>query len=104
MITSWRSITSVLCLYGFLKELRPSEPFLTEYLVGWTNVTLEEAYGKVYPVWTYSYLALLVVVFLVTDLLRYKIVVVVEGFAYIGTWLLLLYGKGVEWMQVTDYY
>ncbi len=40
----WRAITGLLCLYGFLKELRPSEPFLTEYLINpeWTNITLEE--------------------------------------------------------------
>jgi thiamine transporter 2/3 len=40
----WRVITSLLCLYGFLKELRPSEPFLTEYLINpeWANITLEQ--------------------------------------------------------------
>ena len=40
----WISTTGLLCLYGFLKELRPSEPFLTEYLIGpqWVNITLEE--------------------------------------------------------------
>ena len=52
-----------------------------------------------YPVWTYSYLCLLVVVFLVTDLARYKVVIVVEGFAYFATWCLLIWGKGVGWMQ-----
>eukprot|EP00094_Tigriopus_californicus_P005323 TCALIF_05132-PA protein Name:"Similar to folt-1 Folate transporter 1 (Caenorhabditis elegans)" AED:0.03 eAED:0.07 QI:0/0/0/1/0.5/0.33/3/0/244 len=98
----WKAITSLLCLYGFLKELRPSEPFLTEYLINpkWSNITLEQAYYDVYPVWTYSYLAVLILVFLLTDLLRYKPVIVVEGFAYIGTWILLLYGKGVPTMQV----
>ena len=41
----WRIVTGLLCLYGFLKELRPSEPFLTEYLInpGWSpNITLEQ--------------------------------------------------------------
>ena len=52
-----------------------------------------------YPVWTYSYLCLLVVVFLVTDLARYKVVIVVEGFAYVATWCLLIWGRGVGWMQ-----
>ena len=63
-----------LCLYGFLKELRPSEPFLTEYLMlappRGPGLTLEQAYYDVYPVWTYSYLAVLVAVFLLTDLFR----------------------------------
>ena len=26
--------TLLLCCYGFLKEIRPSEPFLTDYLLG----------------------------------------------------------------------
>ena len=52
-----------------------------------------------YPIWTYSYLCLLVVVFLITDLARYKVVIVVEGFAYVATWSLLLWGSGVAWMQ-----
>ena len=50
--------------------------------------------------WTYSYLAVLIVVFLLTDFLRYKPVIVVEGFAYIATWSLLLWGSGVPLMQV----
>ena len=40
----WLWTTLLLCLYGFLKELRPSEPFITEYLIEpkWVNITLEE--------------------------------------------------------------
>ena len=37
--------------------------------------------------WTYSYLAILVLVFLLTDLAKYKPVIVLEGFAYIATWV-----------------
>ncbi len=62
-------------------------------------MTLSEAYREVYPVWTYSYLAVLVPVFLTTDLLRYKPVVVAEGFAYVLTWILLLWTAGVPAMQ-----
>ena len=53
-----------------------------------------------YPVWTYSYLCVLVLVFLATDLLRYKAVIVVEGFAYVATWVTMLWGRGVGQMQV----
>jgi len=62
MELSWTTTTAFLCTYGFLKELRPSEPFLTEYLIDTKgpNVTLTEAYSDIYPVWTYSYLVLLV--------------------------------------------
>jgi thiamine transporter 2/3 len=30
----WWKTTLLLCIYGFFKEIRPSEPYLTEYLVG----------------------------------------------------------------------
>ena len=32
-IPDWRLTTALLCCYGLFKEIRPSEPFLTEYLV-----------------------------------------------------------------------
>lgn len=49
---------------------------------------------------TYVYLAVLVFVFLVTDLLRYKPVIVLEGISAVGTWCLLIWGKGIQLMQV----
>ena len=43
MLEDWRLKTFLLCSYGFLKEIRPSEPFLTEYLVSnHTGVTEDE--------------------------------------------------------------
>eukprot|EP00096_Caligus_rogercresseyi_P003935 TRINITY_DN1788_c0_g1_i1.p1 TRINITY_DN1788_c0_g1~~TRINITY_DN1788_c0_g1_i1.p1 ORF type:complete len:428 (+),score=38.52 TRINITY_DN1788_c0_g1_i1:139-1422(+) len=105
MEPSWKITTAILCLYGFLKELRPSEPYLTEYLIDprYANITLEQAYKDVYPVWTYSYLSILFVVFLITDFTRYRIIIILEGFAYVGTWLLLLFGKGVQLMQLMQF-
>ncbi len=35
----------LLCIVGFLKEVRPSEFFVTEYLIGWKNVTVEEVFN-----------------------------------------------------------
>ena len=54
----------------------------------------------IYPVWTYSYLALLFVVFIITDLVFYKPVVVFEGISLIITWCLLIWGNGIPAMQV----
>jgi Reduced folate carrier. len=49
---------------------------------------------------TYVYLAELVFVFLVTDLLRYKPVIVLDGISAIVTWSLLIWEKSVQLMQV----
>ena len=95
----------ILCIYGLFKEIRPSEPYLTDYLIGhqWKNLTTDIVYDQVYPVWPYSYFGLLVPVFLLTDYLRYKPVIVLEGLAYIATWSLLLWAKGKQWMQFMEF-
>ncbi|KAK3870342.1 hypothetical protein Pcinc_024420 [Petrolisthes cinctipes] len=101
---TWLRTSLLLCLYGFFKELRPSEPFLTNYLIGpQHNLTESEVYYEIYPVWTYSFFANLIVVFLITDLLRYKPVIVFEGISYVVTWCLLLWARGVGAMQFMEF-
>ncbi|CAN0294743.1 unnamed protein product [Lampetra fluviatilis] len=102
--TSWKFPTIVLCVYGFLYNMRPSEPFLTPYLVGPdVQLSTEDVTNKVLPVWTYSYLALLLPVFLLTDFLRYKAVIVLQGAALVATWCLLLWARGVPAMQAMEF-
>ena len=59
-------------------------------------------HNKVYPVWPYAYFSLLIPVFLLTDFLRYKPVIILEGLAYIVTWILLLWAPGVVAMQLME--
>lgn len=67
----WLKVSFVLCSFGFLREFRPSEPFVTEFLQGeWRNITSDQINRDIYPLGTYSYLAQLIIVFLVTDFLR----------------------------------
>ena len=97
----WIYPTILLCLYGFFKEMKPSEPFLTPYLRDPPkNFTDEQLENAVYPVWTYSYLVALFVVFFVTDYLRYKPVIIIEALAYLGTRILLIWGTSVLSMQL----
>lgn len=54
--------------------MRPSEPFVFEFFTGeWRNVTAEQVVEIIYPMGTYFNFGLLVIVFLVTDMLRYVI-------------------------------
>lgn len=93
----------LLCAYGFFKEVKPSEPYLTQYLIGPKNLTEDQVYYEVYPVWSYSYFGLLVPVFLLTDFVRYKPMIVTEGLAYVITWVLLLWAEGVAAMQFMEF-
>jgi thiamine transporter 2/3 len=58
----------------------------------------------IFPIGTYAYLAELVIVFLVTDFLRYKPVIVLHGTFAVLTWILLIWGKDVVTMQVTEFH
>ncbi|XGW35205.1 hypothetical protein V3C99_018880 [Haemonchus contortus] len=97
----WKYTTVLLCIYGIIKEFRPATPFLTPYLIsGYKNLTLNEVYGQIFPYWTYSYMVFLIPVFVLTDVLRYKPMIVVEGACLSITWALLVWGEGVWQMQL----
>uniref|UniRef100_A0A8C3JU54 Solute carrier family 19 member 2 n=1 Tax=Calidris pygmaea TaxID=425635 RepID=A0A8C3JU54_9CHAR len=97
----WALPTGLLCAYGFFCSVRPSEPFLTRYLLE-PHKNLSET--QIYPVWTYSYLALLFPVFLATDYLRYKPVVLLQGLSLIITWFMLLYTQGLRAVQFLEFF
>nr|XP_025965346.1 thiamine transporter 2-like [Dromaius novaehollandiae] len=103
--SSWIYPTLILCVNGFFSAMRPSEAFLTPYLTGPDkNLTIEEVTNQIFPVWTYSYLALLFPVFLITDYARYKPIIILQGVSFIITWLLLLFARGVVAMQVMEFF
>ncbi|XP_059487303.1 thiamine transporter 1 [Neocloeon triangulifer] len=99
----WLKLSLLLCIFGFLKEIRPSEPYVTHFLMGpWKNFTANEVYEEIYPVGTYSTLALLVVVFLVTDFLRHKPVIVADALTGVAIYSLLIWAQGIPLMQVME--
>ncbi|XP_078266002.1 thiamine transporter 2-like isoform X1 [Rhinoraja longicauda] len=100
----WLYPTLLLCTYGFFSTMRPSEPFLIPYLVGPDkNLTIDQVTNEIFPVWTYSYLVVLIPVFLVTDYLRYKPIIILQGISFIITWLMLLFVQGVLAMQFVEF-
>ncbi|KAK6048885.1 hypothetical protein COOONC_13611 [Cooperia oncophora] len=98
---NWKATTVLFCIYGIIKEFRPATPFLTPFLIShYKNLTLDEVYGQIFPFWTYSYMFFLVPIFILTDLLRYKPIIVLEGACLSITWALLVWGQGVRQMQL----
>ncbi|XP_078088756.1 thiamine transporter 1-like isoform X1 [Mustelus asterias] len=96
--------TALLCVCGFFSNVRPSEPFLTPYLLGPDKNLTEQQVNEIYPVWTYSYLVLLFPIFLATDYLRYKPVIILQGAALIITWFMLLYAQGLLAMKFLEFF
>ncbi|XP_050308768.1 thiamine transporter 1-like [Anthonomus grandis grandis] len=97
----WIIISLLVSVFGFLKEFRPSEPFIYEFLTGgWKNVTQDQVMQEVYPVGTYSYLALLIVVFLATDICRYRVLIVLLAASGVVVWGLLLWTTDLFELQI----
>lgn len=101
----WLQISLILCTFGFLREFRPSEPFVTEFLSGeWRDITSEQLNREVYPVGTYSTLGLLVIVFLVTDILRYKPIIIASACSGIIIWSMLLWTTSLLSLQIVQFF
>uniref|UniRef100_H3DAG2 Solute carrier family 19 member 2 n=1 Tax=Tetraodon nigroviridis TaxID=99883 RepID=H3DAG2_TETNG len=95
--------TLLLCAYGFFFNLRPSEPFLTAYLMGPDkNLTETQVVNEIYPIWTYSYLALLFPIFLATDYLCYKPVLILQATSLVVTYSVLLTKRSLIAMQLME--
>lgn len=60
--------------------------------------------NEIYPVWTYSYLALLFPVFLATDYLCYKPVLVLQACSLVLTYALLLHLRSLASMQLLEFF
>ncbi|CAG6005230.1 unnamed protein product [Menidia menidia] len=102
--SDWRYPTTLLCIYGFFSTVKPLEPFLIPYLTGPDkNFTTEQVNNQIFPVWTYSYLCVLLPVFLLTDWLRYKPVVVFQSVMLLITTALLRWTESVAAMQAMQF-
>ncbi|GAB0099076.1 thiamine transporter 1 [Sergentomyia squamirostris] len=99
----WLRLSLLLCTFGFLKEIRPSEPFVAEFLIGpWKNFTEEQVNRDIFPVATYSHTAQLIIVFLVTDFLKYKPLIIVLGLSGIVVWSIQLWTNSLLANQISS--
>ncbi|KAJ6654128.1 hypothetical protein lerEdw1_007396 [Lerista edwardsae] len=101
----WKLLVVYLCFYGFMSQIRPGESFITPYLMGTEkNFTKEEVTNEITPVLSYSYMAVLVPIFLLTDYLRYKPVLMLQSLSHISVWLLLIFGSSILAMQFMEFF
>lgn len=101
----WKWSVIFLCFYGFMSSIKPGEPFITPYLLSpEKNFTREQVTNEITPVLTYSYMAVLVPAFLLTDLLRYKPVLIIQGVSQVIIWIILLLGGTLLQMQFMEFF
>ncbi|CAF91078.1 unnamed protein product, partial [Tetraodon nigroviridis] len=102
---NWKYPTFILCIYGFFSTVRPIEPFLFAYLTGPDkNLTAEELNNQIFPMSTYGNLAAQIPIFLLTDWLRYKPVVILECVALFTTTALNLWTASVPGQQASEFF
>lgn len=58
----------------------------------------------IYPVSTYSYAAMLIVMFLITDFVRYKPIIILCGASGIVTFVMIIFGKTILVMQIMEFF
>ena len=92
-------LINFICTFTMFISICLSEPYLTidGSLSELVTVT---TFIHCYPTWIYSYLALLVPLFVITDLTRYKPVVVAYCASYVICYVIWLYGKGIELIKL----
>ncbi|KAL5243875.1 hypothetical protein ACI65C_011285 [Semiaphis heraclei] len=76
----WKKISLFVCVFAFVREFRPIEPFYAAYMTSPAiNITLTQTSRDVYAVGAYSCFVLIIIVFLITDYLKYKPVLIMDG-------------------------
>ncbi|XP_078039069.1 thiamine transporter 2 [Augochlora pura] len=100
----WIVISCILCVFGCFKEFRPSESFVTDYFTDWKNFTDVQVNQEIFPVSTYSYFATLIVVFLITDFVQYKLVIILCGLSGAITYILLIFGSDLLTMKIVEFF
>lgn len=103
IMQTWWRISLLLCVYGFLHDFRPSEPFVTEFLTDERhNMTAEEVSRDLYPIGTYSIMTQLILVFLITDIVRYKPIIILSACSGVAVFSLLVWTYGKWQMKLVQ--
>ncbi|GAB1865589.1 Thiamine transporter 2 [Camponotus japonicus] len=100
----WIKISCILCMVGCFKDFRPSEPFVTDYLTEWKHFEPDQVNRDIFPVYTYSYLATLIIVFLITDFVRYKPIIILCGLSGILTFSMIIFGRTLLIFQILEFF
>lgn len=81
---------------------RTSKNDLIDSLFGYYIFISLQVYQDIYPIATYSNFASLILVFLLTDFLRYKPVIILSGLCAMSTYILLIWGQSLFIIRIVE--
>lgn len=91
---------AVFVLFGVFKACKPSEAFLSPFLIEDKHLTPDQVNNQVYPVFTYSYFLALPLLPYLAEWLGYRrVIYVLEDGSMLATRFILIFGVGLLWMQ-----
>ena len=94
-----RPFLYLLCVCSFFVTFRPSEPFLTPYLIDYKGLGADAVNERVYPTWTYCYFAFLLPAGVLGEVLGYRAMIAAQLLSLIATYSILIWAEGLQWMQ-----
>ncbi|KAK7590389.1 hypothetical protein V9T40_002002 [Parthenolecanium corni] len=84
-------VTFIICVFVLLREIRPIESYITSYLVSPPlNFSIDVVSEQIFPFGLLTTFISTIVIFLITDYLRYKPVIILGGIFGVLTYGLLL--------------
>ncbi|KAF0770559.1 thiamine transporter 2-like [Aphis craccivora] len=87
----WLKITLCVSLFASFRDFRPVDSFYTSYLTSpAVNFTAEQVTEDIYPINSYATTSIVIIMFLVTDYVLYKPIVMLDAFSSIVMFLLVL--------------
>ena len=94
-----RPFLFLLCFCSFFVTFRPSEPFLTPYLIEYKGLGADAVNERVYPTWTYCYFAFLLPAGVLGEVVGYRPMIAAQLMALLATYVVLIWAEGLAWMQ-----
>ncbi|KAK7573370.1 hypothetical protein V9T40_010561 [Parthenolecanium corni] len=99
----WLRLSIWIGVYGFLKEFRPEDPYLSQYLIKPPmNFTETEVNQEIFPIATYVSLMQLIFVLLLTDWLRYKPIILVHALSAVAMQVFLIWFRSKFAMYIME--
>ncbi|VVC32109.1 Reduced folate carrier,Major facilitator superfamily domain [Cinara cedri] len=101
----WLVQSIMISVFGFLKDFRPEDPYTIQYLTNTPmNFTNEEIIQEIFPVSTYTCVSVTVIIFLVTDYLRYKPILILGAISSVISQTFLIFARTKINMQIMDFF
>jgi len=97
-----RQIIALQAVYGVLAGFKPAEPYVVPYMLSECAITEDELYTYVFPAGSYSFLAFLVLLMVLSAFISYKWLLYVGWCGYMVCYYTLVWGKGVVTMVINQ--